>query len=434
MTKRIILHMAMVLLGTAVASALTIDSRQCVAMALESSADLHVAANSERQAKLQRGVARTAYLPNFAGSATGLSRMPDTDMMGMTVNMKAVWLAGINLTQPIYAGGKIVAANKLATIGVKAAGEQLRMTRAEVNANAQTAYWTYVAVLAKVRMMHSYVAQIDTAYRQTTQALEAGLMTRNDLQRIEARRSQVLYQLGRAESGADLARMNLCYVIGVEPDTEITPADTDVEVVMPEHLNQYNLLDRPEVALLQLDVEAKQRQVAVTRADFLPSLGFMAGWSAYGNIKMSGYQQGADGNYHPFSQTMNERGWSLMLSLSVPLWHWGEGIKKVKAARIDAENSRITLDDKLKLMNLEVQQAISNVQTGRTLLDAARLAMTEADTNLANITASHNLGLCPLTDLLDAQSQWHTSASDLIEASTQLRINCVEYLRVTGRL
>lgn len=416
------------------ASALTIDSRQCVAMALESSADLKIASNGAEQARLQRGVARTAYLPNFSGSAMGLSRMPDMDMMGMTMNMKAMWMAGISLTQPIYAGGKIVAANKLAGIGVKAAAEQQRMTSAEVSAEAQTAYWSYVAVLAKVKMMQSYVAQIDTAWRQTSEALGAGLMTRNDLQRIEARRSQVLYQLGRVESGADLARMNLCHIIGVDSDTPLVPADTDAEIDMPDNLGDYSVLNRPEAALLQLDAEAKNRQVAMTRADFLPTLALMAGWSAYGNIKMSGYQQDAEGNYHPFTQKIDEKGWSVMLSLSVPLWHWGEGIKKVKSARIDAENARISLDDKVKLMDLEVQQAISNVQTGRDLLTAARLAMTQADTNLANITESHNLGLSPLTDLLDAQSQWQTSASDLIEASTQLRIYCVEYLRVTGRL
>lgn len=416
------------------ADAITVDARKCVEMALESSADLKVAANSREQAKLQKEVAFTAYLPNFAGSAMGMSRTPDQEMMGMTVNMKAMWMAGINLTQPVYAGGKIVAANKMAKIGVEAAAQQLRMTSAEVNANAQNAYWSYVAVLAKVRMMKSYVAQIDTAYSQTRAALEAGMVTRNDLQRIEARRAQVVYQLGRAESGADLSRMNLCHIIGVDSSEEIIPADTDAEVEMPENLQDYSLLDRPEVALLQCDVDAKNQQVKMTRADFLPSLGLVAGWSAYGNIKMKGFQQDAQGNYHPFSSKMHGDGWSVMASLSVPLWHWGEGYKKVKSARLDAENARITLDDNLKLMDLEVQQAISNVSTGRSLLESARMAMTEADTNLANITSSYELGLCPLTDYLDAQSQWQTSASDLIEASTQLRIYCVEYLRVTGRL
>ncbi len=67
-------------------------------------------------------------------------------------------MAGINLTQPVFAGGKIIAANKLAGIGVEAAEEQLRLRRMQVIADAESSYWTYVAVLAKVEMMRSYLA------------------------------------------------------------------------------------------------------------------------------------------------------------------------------------------------------------------------------------------------------------------------------------
>jgi outer membrane protein TolC len=83
---------------------------------------------------------------------------------------------------------------------------------------------------------------------------------------------------------------------------------------------------------------------------------------------------------------------------------------------------------------LEVQQAIANVRTGADLLASAQVAMQQADTNLANISQSYQLGLASLTTMLDAQSQWQASKSNLIEAQTQLRINCVEYERVTGRL
>ncbi len=432
MNKPIFLTIA---LATALhAGGINLDSRQCVAMALESSADLKVADNAVEQARLQRSVARTAYLPKFAGSAMLSSLMPDMETMGMTLNMKAMWLAGLNVTQPIFAGGKIIAANKLAGIGLKAATEQRRLTRAEVSADAQNAYWSYVAILAKERMTRSYVAQIDSAYTLTATSLEAGMATRNDMQRIEARRAQVLYQLGQVENGANLCRMNLCHLIGMPTDTEIIPADDEVAIELPENLSDYSLLDRPEAALLQLDIDAKRQQVNATRADFLPTLALMAGWTAYGNIRMNGMQQGPDGNYYPFSSTTNDNIWNIMVSLSVPIWHWGEGIKKVKHARIEAESAEIVREDRLKLMSLEVQQAIDNVNSGSRLLDAARLAMKQADTNLANITQAYELGLSSMTDLLDAQSQWHSSSSDLIEASTQLRIYCVDYLRVTGRL
>jgi outer membrane protein TolC len=42
--------------------------------------------------------------------------------------------------------------------------------------------------------------------------------------------------------------------------------------------------------------------------------------------------------------------------------------------------------------------------------------------------------MCQLIDLLDAQSQWTTAQSNLIEASAQYRIYQTDYLRATGNL
>jgi outer membrane protein TolC len=123
-----------------------------------------------------------------------------------------------------------------------------------------------------------------------------------------------------------------------------------------------------------------------------------------------------------------------MASVSVPLFHWGEGYKKVKKAKLEVENARLELENRSKQMTLEVSQAISNVDNGQQMLKAAEVAMAQAESNLQAQNQRYNLGLSSLTEQLDAQSQWQTSASNLIEARTQLRLYYVEYQRVTGRL
>lgn len=414
--------------------ALDLSLQQCVDMAVKVSEEVRIADNAVTQAGMQRAIARTAYMPSFSGNATGMYRTPDTDYMGMSLRMRSVYMAGINLQQPIYAGGKIVAANRLSTIGQTAAREQYRMTVMDVKANAETSYWTYVAILAKVKMMESYMALIDTAYNQTQASLRAGMVTSNDLLRIEARRSQVVYQLQQVNSGADLCRLSLCTMLHLDEDTPITPTDSDITVTSSLDLEAYDLSSRPEIVLLNQEILAKEQQVKITRADFLPTLGMQAGWSAYGGIKTVGSVQGEDGNYYPFSSETKGQGWSIMLSLNVPLWHWGEGIKKVKHARLDVENARLQLEHNSRMMQLQVRQAIENVTTSNKLLESANVALKQATMNLDNMTQSYTLGMATLTDYLDAQSQWHTSYSNLIEARTQHRIYLVDYLRATARL
>lgn len=84
------------------------------------------------QAELDRQIAKTAFLPKFDASAVGAYMLPDMDMLGMEMRMRGTYMAGVNLTQPIYAGGKITTGNRLARIGEETAAEQLRMTRMDV--------------------------------------------------------------------------------------------------------------------------------------------------------------------------------------------------------------------------------------------------------------------------------------------------------------
>ena len=342
-------------------------------------------------------------------------------------------MAGLTVTQPVYAGGKIVAANRLAEIGKKAAAEQQRMTRMDVIANADNAYWNYIAVLAKVDMTRAYLSQIDTVYAQTKTSYEVGMITQTDLVRIDARRSQIIYQLNQAESGADLCRLALCNILGVSSDTQIEPIDKDIPVTQPGNLSA-DIANRPELSLLKADVMAKEQQVKITRADFLPTLGVQAGWSAYGNIKMKGYAEGPDGSYHPFSSNTKGNGWLVMASLSVPIFHWGEGIHKVKRAKLEVSNANLTLEKNRRLMNIEAQQTVNNVLNGYKLIESANIAMRQAQLSLDDMKVRYKAGLASLTDMLDAQAQWQTSWSNMIESRTQYQIYTTDYLRATGLL
>lgn len=418
------------------AVALPLNAARAVEIALENSEELKAARNSVARAETERYVAKTAYMPKFAGSATAAWMLPDTkyEQMAMTMRARGAYMAGVNLQQPIFAGGKIVAANRMAAIGVNVSREQLRQQEIATRADAETSYWTYVAILAKVEMMKSYAALVDTALSQTRSAVDAGMAVANDMLRIEARAAQVKYQQEQVTAGADLCRMALCSSLGLPLDTPVEPADTSVTTELPLDLGDYNLAERPEMKLLQADIDIKSQQVRMTRGDFLPTLGLQAGWSAYGNVKLSTVTQGPDGNFYPLTQNFQNNGWNIMVSLQVPLFHFLEGAKKVKAARIEVENARLMRDHGERMLDLQVRRAISNLLTGRSLVDSAESALAQAAAALCATSESYRAGMASITALLDAQSQWHTARADLIEAHTRLRIDLIDYRAATAKL
>ena len=401
-------------------------------MALSHSEELQQADNALRQAELDQQIAKTAFLPDFDASAIGSYILPDIDMMGMKLRMRGTYMAGINLTQPIYAGGKIMTGNRLARIGKEAASEQLRMTRMDVIVEADNAYWSYIAVNRKVRMIESYQAQMDTLYRQTETALAAGMATENDLLRIEAKRTEIHYQLQKAQNGADLCRMSLCRIVGADFNTGIDAVDTVFTIQAPGTLSP-ELDARPELHLLEKQVVAGKEQVRMARADMLPVVGLSVGYSYYGNIQTIGMAD-AGGTMVPYTQEFRDGLGLAMLSVKVPIFHWGENGKKVRKAQYELRNAELELQKNSRLLSIQVQQAIRNVQDGYGLVETAKKGLQQAEENLRVMHNRYAASMAPLTDLLDAQSGWKQAASNLIEAQAQYKIYETEYLRSTGML
>lgn len=433
--KQIITTCCVALLSVSGASAqqpLRISQAECREMALAHSEDLQRSENALRQAELDRKIAQTAFLPKIEGSATGAYVLPDLDMLGMELRMRGTYMAGVSLTQPIYTGGKITTGHRLARIGEEAAAEQLRMTRMDVLVEADNAYWTYIAVGRKVRMLESYHAQMDTLYRQTAAALAAGMATGNDLLRIDAKRTEIRYRLQKVRNGADLCRMSLCRIVGVDFDTPIVATDTAFVALQPDRLSAETAA-RPELHLLETKVAAGKEQIRMARADMLPTVGLGVNYMYYGNIKLNGMTD-AGGTTVPFSQEFRDGMGLAVLSVKIPIFHWGESRKKVRKARYELRNAELDLQENSRLLHIEVQQAIRNVQDGYGLILTAEKGLRQADENLRVMRNRYAVAMAPLSDLLDAQSLWLQAESNLIEAQTQYKIYETEYLRATGSL
>ncbi|MDE6297278.1 MAG: TolC family protein, partial [Muribaculaceae bacterium] len=364
---------------------LLLNADDCCKMAIESSRDIANCELAKRQAEIDVKIADISRLPNIQGTAMGMYMLPDMDMMGMKVQMHGAYMAGLQITQPIYAGGKITAGRRLAGIGKEVAAEQLRMERMDVMADALKSYWTYIAVLDKVKLTKKYNSMIDSIYGQTSIAVEVGMATENDLLRISTKRSEINYQMKKAESGAELCRLALCKAIGVDFDSLIIPADT-----MPHYTNIGNLStdisSRPEVALLRHKVRASEQQVKMVLGDFLPTVGLSLGYNWFGNIKMKGYADVGNGVTVPYTSKFNDNMGMAMLAVQIPIFHWGEGSKKVRKAKIDVQRSQLELEENSQLLELQARQAAMNVEDGWNLIKSAEVSMSQASENLRVMT------------------------------------------------
>lgn len=410
---------------------LHLSLEDCRAMALRENENLKKADNALQQSDIDKQNAFTAYLPTVSGSAMAIYTK-DIEAGGTSILLRGTYMAGFSLQQVIYAGGRVKAGNELAKIGTEVAREQLRKTRQEVLLEADKAYYGLIAVHQKVKMLESYVGYISALDTSVAGSVEAEMATKADRLRIQAKLSEIRYNLQKAQNGEELCRLYLCNVIGADFNTKIAPQDTVIQIDGLQNLNDdVSLL--PEIQLLQKGVAAKEKQVKQTLGEHLPSLALMGGWTYFGNMKIKGVAD-YQGQQVPYTQTNNQGFWFGTLSLSVPLWNWGKSWRSVKRAKIDASNARLDLQRNSRLLTIQTRQAIQNVTSAYTLVETASLGYEQAAENLRIMREKYDASLCTLTDLLDAQSQSSQAESNLIEAKTQYRIYQSEYQKATGTL
>lgn len=416
----------------------------CRRMALEQNEKIKTAGNAVDKAKLDRQIAFAQYLPKVDGSFTMVHMknidILDQDFLGLSLQTRGTYLAGISVTLPLYVGGQITSANRLASIGQTVSEEQQRKIRMQVISDVDNAYYTLIAVHSKVQMLEAYARQMQELYDQAKLATSVQMATDNDLLRVATKQNEVDYQLQKARNGEQLCGLALANVIGTDLEQTIIPTDTLINTPLSlgegqeVRLLSEDFSSRPDLLLLQQQVKASEVLVKKSRSNYLPTVALVGRYSHYDNLKLKGNLNLPNFTPLGINHTISGGNPVALLSVSLPIFHWGAELKKVKKAKLDLSDAKLQLQQNERGMRVEVRQAVQNITDGQRMVETATVGRQQADENLRVMHQKYDNQMCTMTDLLDAQSQWQQARSNLIEAETQLKIYETEYLRVTGRL
>ncbi len=248
------------------------------------------------------------------------------------------------------------------------------------------------------------------------------MSTQNDVLKVKVKLNKARLELQKAQSGLKLTRMALCRTVGLPFETEIVTTDslsTVIDPVAPGKVQGISF--RPEYSLLEKQIELASEKIRLTRADFLPTAGLQVGYNYIGGIKY------ADQNYEDGNA-------SIIASLKIPLFHWGEGAKKIKSAEHQVDIKKAQLEKNSRLLELEITQARLNLNDAVTRINMAKESLAQADENLRVTTDNYELGMKILPELLEAQAQWQQAYSELIDARADCKIKESAYLKATGKL
>ena len=252
--------------------------------------------------------------------------------------------------------------------------------------------------------------------------------------------NQAQLSITRANNAYDLARMNLCQVIGMPLSSPLLIAKPDitsalVEEVMSASDDSLQVLSRPEYAILNEKAELARQQLRLTRSDYLPHLAAFAsgGYTNGGKVTVDATSSLA-GTQRMYDRTLLDQfSGCVGVTFSMPIFHFGERRGKIRSAKSSVRMAEIELADKREQMTLELAQARNTLREQLTALEIAQLSVEQATENLRLSRSAYDSGMETLSDHLEAQSLWQSALAEEIDARTQLIVALGKWRKAAGK-
>ena len=147
----------------------------------------------------------------------------------------------------------------------------------------------------------------------------------------------------------------------------------------------------------------------------------------------AGYTVSNPNAFNGFEQKFKDI-WSIGLVLHVPIWNWGEGKYKVRAARTATQMAQMELSDVRNKIRLEVEQTRFRLKNANSRLATAHKNMVSAEENLRVANLGFKEGVMTVTDVMQAQTAWMSAKTAIVDAEIDIRTAQVALRKALGEL
>jgi len=301
---------------------------------------------------------------------------------------------GMTLLQPIYVGGRVVTANKMAKLGYEAAVRKMSLARRTTAEEVEAAYWQVIQLQEKQKTLQTLQTLLDTLQRDVESAYAAGLATENDRLQVKMKQGELRSGLLQVNNGIKLSRMNLFNLIGVD-------ASDSLDIVCDDSAadeSQYTIGRLPEEDLLDMQVKAKEMERRMTIGEALPTV-----------------MLGATYGYSHLNSKEEMNGVACVM-LNIPITDWGRTARKMQRQQAAIDIAKNERDYYVKQLELQKMMLTMNVETSREQLKVAEEMVVTARSSYKIQSDNYNAGLIPLSELLITQSSLRDAEENLVAA------------------
>ncbi len=414
----VIIFASVVLPATAQTASRRVSFADVATVIVDNNLQLRAAAFDVAMARAELAQAQGARVPQtaLAGSYTRVQQQPSP------IFDLNVYNAGLNVTYPLFTGGRLEAQEALARANLQGAQATYDRTRQQLVFGARQLYLQGLLATENVAAARRALNAANESLRVARARLSAGAASQFDVLQAEVAVANAEQTLVVAQAGVATAQASLNATLNLPQDTSLELTDTltprPVTATLDAAIVQ-GLRDRPDLLALRSRIVAAQAGIDLASSGTQPTVGLGAG---YGVSNANGVTPYVYGN------------WSVTLSATMAVFDGGITEAKVREAQYQVDQLKTREAQVRQQIELDVRLAWLGLDQAAGQLAAATKAVEQGRESARLAAARYSAGVGTQLELLSAQSALAQAELSLAAARFNQNVARIQLILATGSL
>ncbi|CQR70602.1 Outer membrane protein TolC precursor [Sporomusa ovata DSM 2662] len=408
--------MAVSLPGFAAPVELTLD--EAVAMALKSNPSVKISESELEKANWDVSVAKAgkapsvslshnasryktaasgAYVYNYNSPTDRPYKVPVPDYL------TTLYANSIDLTLPLYTGGKLEGTIDKAKLAVKVADLGIAEAQQQIKLDATNGYYSILQTRNLVTLRGESLDRLAEHLKNVEAQYNAGTVAKTDVLRSEVEKADAEQNLIIAKNSYELAVSSLNNIISLPLDTELIVKDELKYQKFDKTLEdciKVALTNRPSLAQAQVNVDIAKTSIKVAES---------------GNKLTVAATASEKWHDSDFPGTENNT-WSIGINASYNLFDGGLVRAQVKGSKAELTKATEQLRQIKDSVQLEVRQAYLNMLEAEKRIETSKVAVVKGEEDYKIAQVRYSAGVGTNLDVIDSQVALTSAKTDYVQA------------------
>ncbi len=333
--------------------------------------------------------------------------------------------ANATIEQPLFTGLKLLSLRNAAEYGKKAALVQNSRTINEKAFTIHMSFWNLYRTEKLVKVLKENIAGLEKHLKDTEMFFQNGLVTKNDLLKLEVRVSETRTQLIETENAFEIARAiynkNLGFSLSQKTEISVENFEDNLTEYGYSQILEEAINSRSELVSNKYQSLAAEEKITAAKSTWFPQIG---AFGSFNYLKVDGTQL-LKSDWTNF--------WMVGVNVKWNIWDWWKTSSVAEQAK--QQYNQVQLYSQILKENIEIEVYKNHLQlqSEASKVKVSKLRVESAEENYRIINDKYETQLVTSTELIDADSELLNAKTKLITSYINYKIAKVYLEKSIGR-